>query len=365
MLSSNNEPSLASMIKDGINEALKQRGRVNILIAGKTGSGKSTLVNAVFQGDIAETGQGKPVTKKIKEISKEGIPVRIIDTKGLEVEKYEEIRIELEEFVKKRRNTEDHNEHIHAAWVCITEDSRRVEDAEVKLVKFLSEYMPVIAVITKARQDNGFRDIVEKELDQVRNVVRVRAIYEELDEGQILNPMGLDKLVNLTMELVPDSQKNAFAAAQKVIMELKISRARQIMAAAAVSAGVAGATPIPFSDAVVIVPIQIGMLAGISSVFGLKLDQAFLSTLISSTITGVGASAVGRAIVGGLLKLIPGFGSFVGGAISATTAIAITTIFGEAYIQALAYITKTSAGGEISPEDIARVFKENLAVAKQ
>jgi len=48
---------------------------VNILIAGRTGVGKSTLINAVFQGNFATTGQGRPVTQSTREIKKEGIPL--------------------------------------------------------------------------------------------------------------------------------------------------------------------------------------------------------------------------------------------------------------------------------------------------
>lgn len=32
----------------------------NIMVAGITGTGKSTLVNAVFRNDFAETGKGRP-----------------------------------------------------------------------------------------------------------------------------------------------------------------------------------------------------------------------------------------------------------------------------------------------------------------
>jgi predicted GTPase len=51
-----------SLVQGAIKEALKERGNVNILIAGATGVGKSTLINAIFQGNMAETGQGRPVT---------------------------------------------------------------------------------------------------------------------------------------------------------------------------------------------------------------------------------------------------------------------------------------------------------------
>src|SRR6478609_3135415 len=38
-------------------------GRFNLAIFGKTGVGKSTLVNAIFGSEIAKTGIGEPVTR--------------------------------------------------------------------------------------------------------------------------------------------------------------------------------------------------------------------------------------------------------------------------------------------------------------
>ena len=36
--------------------------KTNILIAGKSGVGKSSLLNYIFGEEVAETGAGKPVT---------------------------------------------------------------------------------------------------------------------------------------------------------------------------------------------------------------------------------------------------------------------------------------------------------------
>src|SRR5262249_1858742 len=150
---------------------------------------------------------------------------------------------------------------------------------------------------------------------QAKNVVRVRAIVEELDDGHSLPPMGLVELVHLTMELFPEGQKRAFVAAQKADLALKRQRSHLIVGTAAVSAAGIGATPIPFADAALIVPIQVAMVAGITATYGLSLSKGFLSSLVASTVGGAAASVCGRAIVGGLLKLIPVVGSVVGGAI--------------------------------------------------
>ena len=55
---------VTSIIERSIREATDEIGTFNILIAGRTGVGKSTLINEVFQGRLATTGQGKPVTER-------------------------------------------------------------------------------------------------------------------------------------------------------------------------------------------------------------------------------------------------------------------------------------------------------------
>lgn len=68
-----------------VKDALRERGHVNVLITGRTGVGKSTLINSVFQGNFATTGQGRSVTQNSREIKKEGIPLSIFDTRGLKM----------------------------------------------------------------------------------------------------------------------------------------------------------------------------------------------------------------------------------------------------------------------------------------
>src|SRR4051812_36776223 len=215
-----NDLNLAELAKKAMDEALRERGHVNVLVAGRTGVGKSTLVNAVFQGDFATTGQGRPVTAHTREITKEGVPLSIIDTRGLEMADYAASLAALRDFVAKRKADRDPNRHVHVCWVCVEEDLRRVEQAESELARAMAEHVPVVGVVTKARADRGFRAQVQELMPQARNVVRVRALREELDDGHVLEPMGLAELVNLTMEMVPEGHRRAFVAAQKVDVDL-------------------------------------------------------------------------------------------------------------------------------------------------
>jgi hypothetical protein len=47
------------------------------------------------------------------------------------------------------------------------------------------------------------------------------------------------------------------------------------------------------------------MLASITATFGLPVDKAFFSTLVSSTLAGTGGTFLGRSVLGAFLLLIP------------------------------------------------------------
>jgi predicted GTPase len=51
------------MLDEALQTQREKLGKINIIVAGRTGTGKSTLVNAVFGDDFAETATGRPVTQ--------------------------------------------------------------------------------------------------------------------------------------------------------------------------------------------------------------------------------------------------------------------------------------------------------------
>jgi uncharacterized protein (DUF697 family) len=216
----------------------------------------------------------------------------------------------------------------------------------------LADFMPVLAVVTKARADNGFRAEVQRLLPRAGNVVRVRSIPEEFDDGHKLAPMGLIDLVQATVDLVPEGQRRAFVAAQKADLALKRKKSHLLVGASATTAMGVGATPIPFADATLLVPIQLGMIASITATYGLDFSDGFLSAVVASVVGAGTATLSGRAIVGALLKLIPGVGSIAGGAIAAATAGAMTMALGEAYIAALDALFAKHHGEQPSPEEV-------------
>ena len=326
---------IQSVIRNAAAESLKERGHANVLIAGRTGVGKSTLINSIFQGDYATVGHGRPVTQNTREISREDIPLTIFDTRGLELADYSTTLGELRAFVRDRCSDRDHKKHIHVAWVCIAEDLRRVEVAETELVDMLAESMPVVGVITKSRADKGFRSEVQRLLPKTSAVLRVRAIHEDLDDGHSLKPMGLVELVKHTLELFPEGHRRAFVAAQKADLELKRTQSLRLVAGFASSALAMGVSPIPLADTLGLTAIYIAMFAGISTTYGLPFSEGFLATLLASVVGVPAAAMTGPIVVGSLLKFIPAVGSLVGGIITGGVAATLATTIGVAYVQVL------------------------------
>ncbi|HCD5021231.1 TPA: DUF697 domain-containing protein, partial [Klebsiella pneumoniae] len=178
--------------------------------------------------------------------------------------------------------------------------------------------------------------------------------------GYVLKSMGLESLIELTSEVIPEGKRRALAAAQRANINYRKTQSHKIVAASATAAAAAGASPIPFSDAVILAPIQVGMIAGITSVFGLELSKGTLTTLVASAIGVGGATFLGRTVVVNILKFFPGVGTVAGGAISAATASAITVGLGEAYITVLAEIFTQDPDAEPTATEIGEKLKEKM-----
>jgi uncharacterized protein (DUF697 family) len=103
--------------------------------------------------------------------------------------------------------------------------------------------------------------------------------------------------------------------------------------------------PIPVPDAAVLLPVQLGMLAGITAVFGIDLSNERAVNLIRGLVGQGGVAAVGRRIAESLLKVIPGV-NFV----NAAVASALTAALGEAYIQLSSEMLRREAAGKPMPE---------------
>lgn len=125
----------------------------------------------------------------------------------------------------------------------------------------------------------------------------------------------------------------------------------------------AAAAPIPFSDAFALVPIQVGMIAKIGITFGMELDTAAITTLVTSTLGASAATLIGRSVVSSLLA-DPGAGSAAGGTIAATTAATLTKLLGNAYVAVLYDFCQRHPGKDIDTAMIAQALKQRVGFGR-
>ncbi len=314
---------------------LRTIGRVNILVAGQTGVGKSTLINAVFGEEFAQTAAGRPVTQHAEWFESDTVPLRILDTKGLEAKDYAGTLQDMRTEIENCRAQKDARDQLHMAWVCIAAPSSRVQDAEIDIVRVLNKYdIPVIVALTKDDDDPDFAEIVAGILTERRatfaSIVQVRALARRNRPAT-----GLSELVTATYTALPAAHRAAFAAAQKINRDLNRQAADEYVTAAVTAAAAAAAIPIPFADVATMAPVQAGMLVGISTAFGLSLDQQQVMKLVAATLGCIAVSLAGRWAVGSVLKLVPGAGTVVGSVLNATVAGATTRTIGKTYIKFL------------------------------
>ena len=366
------------LAQDAINaiaDKIKNLNTLNIIVVGKTGVGKSTLINSVFKDNLAETGMGKPVTDHMRKITKKGVPLAIYDTRGFELGKevQAEVKHEVVDTIQKGLATKDINKTIHCIWYCINTASNRVEPEEIQWLRELSRenqitQVPIIIVLTQSfskKNANALRKMLLDENLDVVQIIPVLAQDYEIDEDYIAKSYGLDVLIKVMGEALPEELMDTLQYVQIASLAEKKRYAQAAVATAAVASVGEGAAPIPFSDCALLIPTQLTMIASITVIFGFDVNKSILTALISSTIGTGGATVLGKTVVSNILKFIPGAGTVIGGAISASTAGLITTALGEAYIKVLELVFQgemniNDLGTTKGKEQMSKAFKEQL-----
>jgi len=137
----------STVLNDCIEKASDAIGIFNILVAGKSGVGKTTLINRVFGADVGLVGSGEPVTKEIIWYKWPDHNLRLCDTRGLELKGFRKTLSSLKQEIRRCASTGKTRDRIHAAWICIQENSARVEEGEKDLAELCSSHgIPVVVV---------------------------------------------------------------------------------------------------------------------------------------------------------------------------------------------------------------------------
>jgi uncharacterized protein (DUF697 family)/predicted GTPase len=329
---------------------------VNALIAGPTGVGKSTLVNAVLRKKVAKTGRGRPVTSEIEAWSVDGVPITIFDTPGLELnESTGDVAARIVDFVRERLRKPP-EQRLHVFWYCVNAQGNRFLDVEAELIHAVAALLPSIVVLTQclgpededaAEFADVVRDLLTEHDAQVADASPIRTLALPRRVGaHEYEPFGLEELVAETYRLLPEAVRRAFSNAQGIDLEIKRREARKVVVQHAGLAAGIGAVPIPIPDAAPLLAVQGTMLARITVVMGVELDEATRNFLVKGVLGSGALVQIGRQAASMLLKFVPAFGS----AINAGVASALTAALGEAYIVVCVEYLKRERAGRAMPQ---------------
>ena len=340
------------------------REKVNIIVAGKTGVGKSSLINYIFGKEVAKVGDGQPVTQEIQEYDFENDNITLFDTKGIEAKDYEKTLDNIKKYLELRQDSPDENDDIHIAWLCISERGDRVEEADRELLKILSEAgIPVIGVFTKReskRESSFVNKVVEDNLlPEAKAIVRVRSITEEVEiEDNLveLKPKGAEELLEETYKYMSEGRKNAIKKAQTAVLKDRIeamSKEADVLTNwYAAGAAAIGATPLPFADSLALAALQTKMVVDINTIYRVDAGTHTFTDIAAALITTTGVAQVGK-LAAGLLKVIP----VIGWTANAGVAAGITKGIGFGYSEYLKNnINKETGEIKLDLEDLKQNF---------
>jgi uncharacterized protein (DUF697 family)/GTP-binding protein EngB required for normal cell division len=327
----------------------------NILICGQTGVGKSSVVNYIFNATVSVVGDGEPCTRDITLYKND--TVNIYDSEGYEIGTEKQSHYEkllFDEFLSLRKNMQD-TDAVHLVWYAVSGAGKRFTDLDIKLIKRISrEGYPVCVLLTKIDEldEDQLKDMLTALGKELIGVEIFRLSITAKQNPELASFCDWEKLIDWSYNKLPDVFRERFVIGLREGLSVKRKQAIAVIAGATVAAAAVGASPIPFSDAALLIPIQTGMIVGIAAIYGINIGKAAITSIAS----GVGITSLGRSVAGGLLKFIPGVGTIIGAVINSSVAGAITGAIGTALSELCYKQCKDSLDGKAPTLDVEKVL---------
>lgn len=340
-------PVFGKLVKDlrELRSLLVERRPPRVAAIGRRGSGKSSLANALLGAPVLETGAVADTTRAAQWIDVQhlGRRVRWLDTPGLRAGDAPERR----DLVRRALATEPPDVVLVTCKATQVDAGIDEDAAEVSWLlgqqRSLGVVPPgVIGVVTKvdelapvtvkappyegdkrANIDKAvdvFRTNLERARVESRKVVPVGTYLRFFRDGTVAVDWrwNLDALGLAIMVALPDATQFEAARAFEGARTLRQRVARRIVNTCTSIAFLVGIAPLPVADLAILAPLQSAMITSLALLGGRRIDSRGVSEWLASLGVNVGAGVALREAARALIKLMPGVGSSISGAVAAS-----------------------------------------------
>ena len=324
----------------------------NVLVVGYAGVGKSTLIKAI----LGDTAMKKPIPSKAKTdtdfkiYENKSIPFRLIDTVGIEPGVFKErkavsaLRKWSGDTIKAGKDNQ-----ISVIWFCLDRLTAQLFPKTIEaFMDSVSVWknVPIVVVITQsynADDVNETEAIVEKAFlskkkyaTRLVDVVSVVAKPKTAEEGELIVPMGITELIELTNSLLPEGLQ----AAEKDIARYNLTRKRAmshaVVSVATLTGITVGSVASRVVDVMLLKPTESLEIESIFKIWGIKKTKKAKEML--KLMVDIGTVSITGKMIASTLKVIPGVNigaavvnGFISGAIVFALGEASAFVFEQIY----------------------------------
>lgn len=367
------EKDIELMWHDIENSCLK----LKILMGGKTGVGKSSVINALIGKEISKiSNDGKPCTKVNEELiwSTDTADIAITDVPG-----FGEANSPLLDGIDYKENIKELAKNANIFLLVLKCGDNALELEEKFLIEWKNDahlnQIPILIVINQIdkmkpskiwepEKLNLINPTTQKEINISGYIEYVSSIpsFSEFSYSNRLFPISVGEYVgDITygIESLRQGLNDAIPEVLRMVLEREyISRdekANTIINYYALSCGAAAVEPIPIVDSFIIAPIQIAMIIQLGKIYEISITKTVAGGLIQS----LGLSLAGNYLFLTLVGFFPGIKQVLG------PAIAYSLTYTSGLIVKELFLTGNLNPSKEQLKELAEKYKSEVKTAKE
>lgn len=328
---------LRAELNNSLNNLTLTDKKPSLLVVGKVGLYKKQLVTNIF-GELSD--------------------IDITQEENIRIYKYTNITVfiyDIEQNSNYKEFINSFQEEIDLIWYCSSAQSLLNKQWDFEVIRVLQEYSPTALIVTnikmflRSHYIKKLRDLIDQQCTCSVFPTYLN-VNVPLNNNNNNNESWQELLVWSISVIHGNYQEDVVSSfySPDGLEEKKKFVARKLIPSYTGGATAIGAIPIPFSDAILLIPEQVAMTIHILKLYDLENSSRIVSKIVGTTII----SQLGRMITASLIKIVPTIGSVTGSAINATVAGSLTWILGMA-VSELAYRYKKALhrGEDVSFDD--------------